>query len=184
MLAALFNGTAQTHEGVYLRIAMDYADARRDHSHQDILPLYLDVLPPGGRMYNVPPGTSKRSWDWSPAISGRVLALGGHLHKYGQKLVLEDVTTGDTLWTGSGSYDEEGELTGVSRKIYLRGQRLEREHVYRLTCSVRQPDWCGRARRDGQDRRCVPAGSITAHSGGSYRRGLSARLASNGTAQS
>ena len=63
--------------------------------HEDVLPVYLDVLPPGGRMYDVPPGTSKRSWDWSPAISGRVLALGGHLHKYGQKLVLEDVTTGD-----------------------------------------------------------------------------------------
>jgi hypothetical protein len=139
MLAALFNATARTHEGVFLRISMDYADARRDRSHLDVLPLYLDVLPPGGRMYDVPPGGSKRSWDWSPAISGRVLALGGHLHKYGQKLVLEDVTTGDTLWTGSGSYDEEGELTGVSRKIYLRGLRLEREHVYRLTAVYDNP---------------------------------------------
>ena len=139
MLAALFNATEETYEGVYLRISMEYADARRDRRHQDVLPLYLDVLPPGGRMYDVPPGESKRSWDWSPAVSGRILALGGHLHKYGQKLVLEDVTTGDTLWIGTGSYDAQGELTGVSRKIYLRGMRLQREHVYRLTAVYNNP---------------------------------------------
>jgi hypothetical protein len=65
--------------------------------------------------------------------------LGGHLHKYGQKLILEDVTTGDTLWVGTATNDAQGELTGVSRKFYLRALRLEREHMYRLTAVYNNP---------------------------------------------
>lgn len=139
LLAALYNATPVTHEGVVLRVEMRYADARLDVVHQDVLPLYLDVMPPGDRVYDVPPGESQRSWEWSPAIAGRALAFGGHLHRYGRELTLEDVTTGDTVWVGRASYDESGELVGVSRTIYLRGVRLHPDHVYRITALYRNP---------------------------------------------
>lgn len=139
LLAALYNATSVSYEGIVLRMTMRYADARHDVAHQDVLPLYLDVMPPGDRVYDVPPGESRRSWEWSPSISGRAVALGGHLHRYGRELTLEDVTTGDTLWVGEASYDESGELVGVSRTIYLRGVRLHPEHVYRITAVYRNP---------------------------------------------
>jgi hypothetical protein len=139
LLAALFNSSATPYDSLYLRITMVYADAARDIRHADILPLYLDVLPPGNREYDVPPGMSKRSWDWSPAVSGNVLALGGHLHRYGRALILEDVTTGDTIWVGSAKYDAHGDLIGIDRKIFWRGVPMYTSHVYRLTAVYDNP---------------------------------------------
>ena len=139
LLGALYNTTATGYESLELRLDMVYADARRDVVHTDVLPLYLDVMPPGNRVYEIPPGRSSRSLEWSPAIDGRILALGGHLHQYGTALVLEDVTAGDTIWVGTASHDENDELLGVSRKIYLRGERMRADHVYRITAIYDNP---------------------------------------------
>ena len=139
LLAALYNPTGRSFDSVSLRVTISYADARTDVAHQDVLPLYLDVLPPGDRVYDVPPGDSQRSFDWSPAISGRVLAFGGHLHQYGESVMLEDVTTGDTLWIGRALYDARGNLSGIDRKIFLRGLQLRADHSYRITARYRNP---------------------------------------------
>jgi hypothetical protein len=104
-----------------------------------VLPLYLDVLPPGNRDYDVPAGVSSRSWDWSPAVTGKILALGGHLHRYGRALILENITTGDTIWIGTAEYDAAGELIGVDRKIFWRGYTMRSDHVYRLTAVYDNP---------------------------------------------
>ena len=139
LLAALFNSTDVSYNAVSLRVTITYADARTDVAHRDVLPLYLDVLPPGDRVYDVPPGESQRSYDWSPAISGRVLAFGGHLHQFGESVLLEDVTAGDTLWVGRAFYDASGSLAGVDRKIFLRGLELRADHTYRITARYRNP---------------------------------------------
>jgi hypothetical protein len=139
LLGALFNPTAVAYDSLYLRITMSYSDAVRDVPHANVLPLYLDVLPPGNREYDVPPGRSQRSWDWKPGISGHILALGGHLHRYGRMLVLEDVTAGDTIWVGKAKYDANGELRGISRKIFIRAVKVRTDHVYRLTATYDNP---------------------------------------------
>lgn len=139
VLGALYNPTAMVYDSLYLRFTMVYADAARDIRHVAVLPLYLDVLPPGDRVYDVPPGVSRRSWDWSPGIDGRIVALGGHLHRYGRSLILEDVTSGDTIWVGTAKYDAGGELVGVARKIFFRGVRTHTSHVYRLTAVYDNP---------------------------------------------
>jgi hypothetical protein len=52
-----------------------------------VMPVYLDVVPHGGfHSYDLPPGRSERSWEGRPAVGGRILALGGHLHRYGVSL--------------------------------------------------------------------------------------------------
>jgi len=139
LLGALYNTSDVSYEGLSLRLDMVYADARRDARHDDILPLYLDVMPPGNRVYEVPPGVSSRSLEWSPAIDGRILGLGGHLHQYGQALILEDITTGDTIWVGTATHSDDGELLGVSRKLFGRGHPMRADHVYRITAIYDNP---------------------------------------------
>ena len=58
-----------------------------------------DFTPPSGaHSFDLPPGRSSSSWEGAPAVPARLLAAGGHLHKYGTALRFEDVTTGEVIW--------------------------------------------------------------------------------------
>jgi hypothetical protein len=135
LAGAFFNPTPRPYENVYLRIRMVYADARHDPRHRSVLPFYLDAAPTGAAQFAAPTGMSEHSEEWRPAIGGRVLALGGHLHGGGVAVRLDDVTTGDVLWTGYGVYDAGGALERVTRTIFARGFRMEADRHYRVTAT-------------------------------------------------
>ncbi len=154
LLGALYNTSPIAYDSLYLSVNMVYAEPRREVRHRasnrlpplrrdvryrDALPLYLDVMPPGNRIYDVPPGRSSRSLEWSPATDGKIVGLGGHLHQYGEAVVLEDVTTGDTLWVGRATHDADYQLLGISRKVYLFGKRISADHLYRITAIYNNP---------------------------------------------
>jgi hypothetical protein len=139
LLGALYNTGPEHYEALHLRMTLVYADARRDPRHDDVLPLYLDVMPAGNRIYDIPPGVSSRSAEWSPAVDGRIIGLGGHLHQYGAALVLEDLTSGDTIWVGEAIHDEDHELLGVSRAVFHRGVPMRADRVYRITAVYDNP---------------------------------------------
>lgn len=139
LLGALYNTSPTAYDSLYLRMDMVYADWRRDVRYTDVLPLYLDVMPPGNRTYDIPPGRSSRSLEWSPAIDGTIVGLGGHLHQYGEAVLLEDVTMGDTLWVGRATHDDAYQLVGMSRKVYAFGQPMRANHVYRITAIYNNP---------------------------------------------
>jgi hypothetical protein len=137
LAAGFFNPTDKPFEAVYLRLHVIYADAGNDARHQSVLPLYLDAVGPGTTTFDVPPGETRQSWDWQPAIAGRILALGGHLHESGVSVELEDVATGELLFVGHAEHDEAGRLTGVSRSVFARGIWISPDRVYRVTATYR-----------------------------------------------
>src|SRR5207237_5913823 len=107
----LHNPTKIDFEHVMLRVHMKYSRPSTVAPVIAMQPFYMDVMPPAGiHAYNLPAGKSSKSWEGSPAIPGRVIALGGHMHKYGQRLVFEDVTMGKTLWEGAPQTDSTGEV--------------------------------------------------------------------------
>jgi len=119
-------------------------------------PWTMDVTFPlgaeGGRHdFDVPPGRSSRSWEGSPAIPGRVLAIGGHAHDYATSLTLEDVTAGDTIWHQVPIRDAEGRILSIPVKRFYRWNRLgvhmEPSHVYRISVEYDNPT--GRTLRNG-----------------------------------
>jgi len=80
----------------------------------------------------VPPGRAIKAGGGSPATGARILAIGGHVHDYARMLRLEDVTTGDVLW--SAHLDEvDGRVQGVSRTMAWKrgGILLHANHRYR-----------------------------------------------------
>ena len=81
------------------------------------------------------------SWEGSPAIDGRILGIGGHLHDFGDWLRLEDVTTGKLIWQSEPELDEQGVVIGMpASKLWWRGGvKIRRDHVYRISVQYTNP---------------------------------------------
>ena len=140
--AMLHNPTNESYHNAKLRIRMRYSDTNRAFPVWPVQPFYLDVMPPaGGHAYDLPPGRSSKSWEGKPAIDGRVLAVGGHMHKYGISLRLEDVTENKVLWEAKPEFDEKGNVVAMPKKYFVWrfGIPLKAENTYRLTAFYDNP---------------------------------------------
>jgi hypothetical protein len=148
--AMLHNPDAREYQGVRLRIHLPYTPSDAWPSPISIYPLYMDVMPPAGvHAYDLPPGRSQKSWEGRPAVGGRLLGVGGHLHQYGIELRFEDVTTGDIIWRAKPRVDSAGNVVAMPTKQFFwrLGIRLHPDHIYRLTAMYNNPT--GRAIPDG-----------------------------------
>jgi hypothetical protein len=137
----LHNPTAETYSNVEMRLRLKYTTAGIIPTIA-VQPFYMDVMPPAGvHAYPLPPGKSSKSWEGSPAVPGPIIAMSGHLHKYGTNLRLEDVTKNKVIWEGKPQVDSTGDVIGMPRKYFLKrlGFQLTPSHVYRLTAEYHNP---------------------------------------------
>lgn len=138
----LHNPTEHRYEEAYLRIRMPYTSADARIPPVDVFPFYMDVMPPASvHAYDLPPGRSEMSWEGRPAVSGRILGVGGHLHEYGVALRLEDVTRGKVIWEAEPVVDEDGQIVAMPTKGFLwrLGVPLHSDRTYRLTAVYDNP---------------------------------------------
>ncbi len=134
--AMLHNPTDTAYHAVRMLVHLPYRPADRWVPSADVYPFYLDVMPPAGsHSFDLPVGRSVHSWEGKPAIPGRILAVGGHMHRYGVSLRLEDVTDRKLLWEGKPMVDSTGEVVGFPvRRFFTRlGLSVDTSHVYRLS---------------------------------------------------
>jgi len=140
--AMLHNPTPTSYRGVYVRVRMPYTPAGAWLKPMSVFPFYMDVMPPAGiHAYDLPAGRSSRAWEARPGVSGRILGVSGHLHRYGVALLLEDVTAGKRIWEGRPRFDPAGEVEGMPvKKFYARlGVPVRADRVYRLTAVYDNP---------------------------------------------
>jgi hypothetical protein len=140
--AMFHNPTHQSYHNARLRVRMRYSvpDSRRPLL--SVQPFYLDVMPPAGlHAYDLPPGRSEKSWEGKPAVDGRMLIVGGHMHKYGVALRLENVTEGRVLFEAAPVLDGSGNVVGMPKQhfIWKLGIPLRADHTYRLTAVYDNP---------------------------------------------
>lgn len=148
--AMVHNPGGEAREGVRVRLRLEMESDGRVRPRMAVFPFFLHVTDPGEpTSYDLPPGRSERGWEGSPAAKGRILGLGGHLHRYGVELVLEDVTAGKVLWRGEPTVADDGSILGVERSAFrLRlGIPVDPERVYRVTAVYDNPT--GETLRDG-----------------------------------
>jgi hypothetical protein len=146
----LNNPTATTYQNARLRVHLPYAATSTWPRPISIFPFYLDVMPPAGQHdYDLPPGHSEKSWEGRPAVPGRILAIGGHLHEYGVALRVEDVTASRVIWGTAPVTDSAGQIVEIpNTKYWWRGGvPLHPDHTYRVTAVYDNPT--GRTIRDG-----------------------------------
>lgn len=109
---------------------------------RNVYPFYLDVMGPLGRKdFMVPPGKTTKSWEGSPAVEGRIIAIGGHVHDYATRLALVDVTDDRVIWEVEPERNAAGRVTGVPSRRFLwsLGKKIIPDHVYRIVVEYDNP---------------------------------------------
>jgi hypothetical protein len=135
----LHNETDTSYAGVRVRLVVPYT---RTRPLVEVAGFRMDVMFPTGPMeFDLSPGRSVRSWEGSPAVPGRILAIGAHLHKYAEWIALEDVTRHVVLWRVRPHTDARGEVTSIPLSFprFGRGQTIDPSHRYRVTASYFNP---------------------------------------------
>ena len=139
--AMLHNPTSSTWHGVRIRLRVRYTP-RTWPRPIDVRPFFLHVTQPGTPgHYDLPPGESQTSWTASPAIAGRILGIGGHIHRFGTGLRMEDLTTGQQIWDARIERDSDGRVTRIPRTYFFTrfGTPIRPDHVYRVTAFYDNP---------------------------------------------
>ncbi len=145
LISAMFASvTDEDYPEAYLHVRLSYSlDGNGLFSPRDVYPFYLDVMGPvGAKEFPLPPGRTTRSWEGRPAIDGRILAIGGHVHDFAEWIRLEDVTEGKVVWETAPELDEEtGEVVSVptGRLWWRGGMRIRRDHTYRIVVQYHNP---------------------------------------------
>src|SRR6266542_468040 len=132
----LHNPTGRDYEGVRLRLHFPYTGSNALIKPIAIFPFYMDVMPPASRhSYDLPPGRSVKFWEGSPALSGRILGLGGHVHEYGTALKFEDMTTGKVIWDARPAVGKDGQIVAMPMTKFITrlGVPIRPDHIYRVT---------------------------------------------------
>ena len=140
----LHNPTHTSYKGVRMRLVMNYTKASRPWPFFDVFPWQLDVLfPVGDKSFDLPPGKSARSYEAKPALAGKVVAVGGHVHEYATRISFIDATTGEVLWSAVPQTDAAGTVTGIPVGRLYRWNRigapLRPDHTYRVTVEYDNP---------------------------------------------
>lgn len=150
--AMIHNPTQVGYRGVRVRLVLRYVPERRPWPIFSVVPWQLDVgFPVGDKSFDLPPGRSERSYEGSPAVDGKLVVIGGHMHEYGRTIEFWDATTETLLWHGEPAPAPPGQPSAVPvAKLYSLtgiGMRITPKHRYRVRVIYENPT--GRTIRAG-----------------------------------
>jgi len=108
--AMLHNPTDVSYHGVRVRLVLSYVPDNRPWPLFSVVPWQLDVaFPVGDKTFDLPPGRSERAYEGSPAVPGKIIIIGGHVHDYATTIEFWDATTGKLLWHGEPAVPAPGQ---------------------------------------------------------------------------
>ena len=136
--------TPAEHE-IWVALDIAWTSLKQAPHPTSVFPFYVDVhLQSVLEMntFDVPPGRSSTSYQFSIPLEGRLLAAGAHLHDHGLMVQLEDAATGSVISRLRAKRDLAGKVVSIERKLYGvsgRGLRLRANHRYRLVAWYDNP---------------------------------------------
>ena len=142
--AMVENLTATSYHDARVRLTMDFIPDGRPWPLFRASPWQMDVaFPVGDKSFSLPPGRSSRSYEGSPAIPGKIVGLGGHMHDYGRLIEFSDVTTGEPIYHAAPVTDSGGHIESVPVAFLYGWTRLGvhivPQHRYRVTVAYDNP---------------------------------------------
>ena len=134
--AGLHSANGKSVSGAYVQITLKWTP-KRGHGPLAVLPFYVDVNSHvgGTTAFDLPPGRTTRSADFTMPLSGGLIAIGGHMHPYGKSLALQDAESGKTLARLTTDLGPDGTVRKLTRFVFGYNQdalRLEAGHRYRV----------------------------------------------------
>lgn len=127
-----------------VRLVMNFVPGDRPWPLFHASPWQMDVaFPVGDKSFPLPPGPSTRSYEGSPAVPGKIVGLGGHMHDYGRVIEFTDVTAGATIYHAAPIVDSAGHIASVPIAMLYGWTRLGvhivPDHRYRVTVAYDNP---------------------------------------------
>ena len=139
----LENPTDTSYPAAFVRISIPYTPANAEDAPADVFSIEADVTGAVGTAsdFDVPSGRSSASHEFTVPISGLLLAVGGHIHDLGTRLVLVNVTTGDTVYDAWTTRDSLGRLQQLPVRQLWRsgGYPITGGQRFRLTAFYDNP---------------------------------------------
>lgn len=135
-IAMLARPIERDYPEVYVRVRLSYTrEGDAFIRPRAVYPFHMDVMGAvGPKSFSIPPGGTVRSWSGSPAVDGRILAIGAHLHDNARFIRLEDETEGKVLWETEPEITADGHVKRVTiDQLWIRGGiKLRKDHRYRI----------------------------------------------------
>src|SRR5437667_10839491 len=101
----------------------------------------MDAAACGNSGYDLPAGKSEKTGTVTVKYDGVLLGVGGHLHDYGKKIILQDVSRKETVATLDAKSDAEGHLESVPVKLFVQdgGYKFAEGDVLKLAGTYDNP---------------------------------------------
>ncbi len=108
---------------------------------KNVYPTWFDVMECGNSGYDLKPGKSVTTGEFTIAYSGMLLGVGGHLHDYGRQLRLVDATRKEDIATLDPKLDPKGRILAmpIVRFADRGGYRLDESEVVTVTATYDNP---------------------------------------------
>ncbi|HXY68566.1 MAG TPA: hypothetical protein VEH62_03895 [Gemmatimonadales bacterium] len=139
----LDNPTDASYPAAYVRLRIPYTPENAEDRPVDVFSIEADVTGAVGVSsdFDIPAGRSSRSYEFAVPIAGALLAVGGHLHDLGTRLVLVSLASGDTVYDGRAGRDSLGRVTEVPVRQLWRtgGYQIAAGQRFRLTAFYDNP---------------------------------------------
>ncbi len=133
------NPTDTPYPQTYLEVRIKYRDTGSAQPPQikSIYPTWFDVMRCGSSGYDLKPGKSATTGEITLKHAGTLLGVGGHLHDYGQELVLENLTRKETIATLDAAPDPQGRIVSMPLQTFYErgGYRLNQGERIRVTAT-------------------------------------------------
>lgn len=147
------NPTDTSYPQTYVEVRVEYR-ARRSPGAltpkmTSVYPAWFDVMRCGTSAYDLKPAKNTTTGEIALRYSGRLLGVGGHLHDYGERLVLENVTRKEVVAVLDSKLDADGRIVSMPvAPFYERGgYRLNQGERVRVTATY--DNRAGKRLRDG-----------------------------------
>lgn len=133
----VYNPTPTSYRGVYLQVTIPYLASDSSAPVKNFYPAWMDVKECGSSGYDIPAGPSAKSGIVTLKYDGVLLGVGGHLHDYGRKLVLEDLTKKETIATLDARSNASGKLISIPVAMFIAtgGQKLSAGDKLKITAA-------------------------------------------------
>jgi hypothetical protein len=142
--AMVENLTSTSYRQARVRLVMNFTPGGRPWPLFRASPWQMDVaFPVGDKSFTLPPGRSSRTYEGHPAVAGKIVGLGGHMHDYGRVIEFVDATTGQTIYRATPIADSAGRIESIPIAMLYGWTRLGvhivPDHRYRVTVSYDNP---------------------------------------------
>ncbi|HXW90959.1 MAG TPA: hypothetical protein VEK33_10480, partial [Terriglobales bacterium] len=145
------NPTGTSYENVFLEVRIPYqeADVPGPPAPKNYYPAWIDVKSCGDSSYDLKPGENIKQGVVAVNYSGVLLGVGGHMHDYAKRIVLENVSRNQTVAALDAKVDSKGQLLSMPTVTFFDqgGYKLAAGDALKTSATYFNPT--GRVLRNG-----------------------------------